>query len=285
MGATKKAGSVSVLLVAALAMVVTSSRAARGISIGVSVLQATPDSVQIEMAWTPGSSNRPITGYGLLLTGYIGSIEATPVWTRTDTVGISARADTLWVPQDTTDRPATACVRTLTSTGKSSDFSCTSFTVPSQVIVTPPGPPEVRIISAIGMTFDSLQINEFADEVQLRSLENLDMIEGTTFLMGAMGWKHTAAGPIAFTCVRFDTGQQGWKEMRLNEVEGLYTDPPGGLFIPDPGCGFAWYSTNPAVATVAASNVPLGELTMIDVAVVQAVPAGPRPIPLPTQAL
>ena len=279
---SRHAGAGAILLVAALAGLVTSSRAARGVSIGISMLQAEADSVQIEMAWTAGFSNRPITGYGVMISGYVStSGEGSPLWVRTDTVALGVHVDTLWVPQDTTERPAIACVRTLTS-NKLSDFSCTSFTIPSQVIVTPPGLPNVKIISAIGMTFDSLQISGLAADL-LRPVGSLSMIEGQIAVLGALAWKHAAAGPIAFTCVRFDAGPQGWKEMRLNEAEGVYTDPPGGLFIPDSGCGFAWRTTDPSVASVSTQDIPLGQLSMVDAAVLRAETAAPRP--LPSQAL
>lgn len=192
------------------------------------------DSLKIEIAWSaPTTGNATVTGYSVMVTTF--------GWTRQASVAADVLTDTLWLPQDTVGVPAQICVRALAGE-RQGPFSCASWTVPAQVIIGPPGAPQVKVISAIGIQLDSITL----------ATRRLDLAPGEETRLVPIGW----IGPLSVACATLTDGRRGWAEAEIDPGDGQWR-VTAHAFIPDGGCGWEWISTDPAVATVRTAESPI----------------------------
>lgn len=242
------------VLVAGLVFGIGNGSAASGPPIR--ALQQAGDSIQYEIGpWTPSASNVPVS--------YV--VDARSDRWRKFGDPTPFVMDTMWFPQDTVETIAsvriTATAGTQTATG-----AATVFRIPPRAFLTEPGAPPVRVISGIGLVFDSVSLVGILPTVRVRGqdvempypceydadgfLTHTPCVVNPTFNFTGIGWTHTANGPLGLVCVGLVDGQRGWIEAVRQPDDSGWVTEEGALFLRDPDCGWEWESTDPSVATV-----------------------------------
>lgn len=203
------------------------------------VLQAVGDSAQIEVAWghsTPRSAVR----------GYIVRVQHHDRWESVDTVPPAQNVDSLWVRRDTITYELRVWVRAKTDGADGPESPMQTLPIPASTAVSAPGAPTVRIISGIGMEPDSITIAGLPDTIA-RVGDQVHFLP--------IGW----IGRVSMVCGTRTDGSRGWIEVEPEATAEPFGWGPtaGGAFVPDTGCGWTMYSTDPDVATIQPSEVTL----------------------------
>jgi len=208
---------------------------------GIRALQLVPDSILVEIGpWGHSTLFSAVRGY--VVRALAPAVEGFSfAWTRTDTLPKTQNIDSIWMPRDTIDMPIQICIYALSESQPSPD-TCRPFTVPASTNVTAPGDFNVRIITNIGMSPDSISL------AGLERTGNIIPLVNDSLFFLPIGW----FGQISMLCGNLDTGDRGWIQVNPEESAVPYGwgMTIGGTFIPDPGCGWQGYSTNESVATL-----------------------------------
>jgi hypothetical protein len=205
--------------------------------VGISVLQAVPDSVQLLIAWSA-----PQQGAGSV-TGYSVDIRANPPgWVRSSLT--TYLADSLWVPRDTVPVVALISVaaRAGSLVGPSRD---TTFTIPAGIVLGAPGAIQIQVISGTGFVPDSTGLIGLPRD----SAGDLTLDVGDTGRLAVVAWTDDPGATIMVTCGRDPSGETGWMQV-VPTFDGAWIKPaqPGVMSV-DPDCGFAvaWDNHDPAI--------------------------------------